>query len=147
MSKSPKAIAQMALAIGQAALPPYTSRCSPRRYSQAQLFACLVLRHFFRTDYRGIVQLLDDCPGLRTAIGLARVPHYSTPCYAQRRLVKQRSFEALQQQVFQRARARGLLPARPTGIIDATGLEARHASRYDVTARATAASGAAAGPQ
>jgi hypothetical protein len=132
MSKSPSAIAQIALEIGQAALPPYAHKYSPRRYRQAQLFACLVLRQFFRTDYRGIIQILNDWAELRAAIALARVPHYSTLCYAQRRLLKQRSFHALQQQVFQRARSRGLWPARPTGIIDATGLEARHVSRYYV---------------
>lgn len=38
----------------------------------------------------------------------------------------------MQQQVFQRARSRGLLPPRPTGMINATGLEARHVSRYYV---------------
>lgn len=132
MSKSPVAIARIALEVGQAALPPYAHKFSPRRYRQAQLFTCLVLRQFFRTDYRGLVQLLSDCADLRGAIGLGRVPHYSTLCYAQRRLLKQRLFRALQHQVFQRARAKGLLPARPTGIIDATGLEARHVSRYYV---------------
>jgi hypothetical protein len=132
MSKSPHAIAQMALAIGQGALLPYSHKFSPRRYFQSQLFACLVLRQFFRTDYRGIVQILRDCADLRAAVGLARVPHYSTLCYAQRRLLKQRTFQALQRQVFQRARSHGLLPARPTAIIDATGLEARHVSRYYV---------------
>jgi Transposase DDE domain len=132
MSKSPRAIARIALEIGQAALPPYAHKFSPRRYSQAQLFTCLVLRQFFRTDYRGIVQLLSDWPDLRAAIALARVPHYPTLCYAQRRLLKTRPFHALQRQVFQRARSKGLWPARPTGIIDATGLEARHVSRYYV---------------
>ena len=132
MSKSPRAIARIALEIGQAALPPYAHKFSPRRYSQAQLFACLVLRQFFRTDYRGIIQILKDCADLRAAVGLIRAPHYSTLCYAQRRLGRQRTFAALQQQVFHRARARGLLPQRPTAIIDATGLEARHVSRYYV---------------
>jgi hypothetical protein len=132
MSKSPKAIARIALEIGQGVLPPYGNKFSPRRYCQAQLFTCLVLRQFFRTDYRGIVQILHACADLRAVRDLARVPPYSTLCYAQRRLLKQRTFQALQQQVFQRARARGVLPQDLTGIIDATGLEARPVSRYDV---------------
>jgi Transposase DDE domain len=132
MSKSPKAIAQLAMAIGQAALSPYTNKFSPRRYTQAQLFTCLILRQFFRTDYRGLVQLLADCAEVRAVVGLTQVPHYSTLCYAQRRLAKQRNFAALQQQVFLRAQARGLLAPRPTALIDATGLEARHVSRYYV---------------
>jgi hypothetical protein len=88
--KSPCAIAWLALEVGQAALPPYAHKFSPRRYLQAQLLSCLVPRQFFRTDYRGIVQLLRDCADLRVAMGLARGPHYSTLCYAQRRVVATR---------------------------------------------------------
>lgn len=50
MSKSPVAIARVALRIGQAALPAYSSKYSPQTYTQAQWFACLVLRQFLRTD-------------------------------------------------------------------------------------------------
>ncbi len=132
MSKSPLAVARIALKIGQEALLPYSSKFSPQVYTQAQLFACLVLRQFLKTDYRGIVQMLVDFAELRQVMGLKRVPHYSTLCYAHKRLMTHRWFRALQQQVFRRAKGRGLLPARPTGIIDATGVEARHVSRYYV---------------
>ena len=82
MSKSPKAIARIALEIGQGVLPPYGNKFSPRRSCQAQLFTGLVLRQFFRTDYRGIVQILHACADLRAVRDLARVPPYSTLCYA-----------------------------------------------------------------
>jgi hypothetical protein len=132
MSKSPRAIAQLALEGGQAALPPEANKFLPRRYFQAQLFSCLVLRQFFHTDSRGRIQSLRDCAELWAAVGLARGLHYSILCYAQRRLVKQRTFAALQQQVFHRARVSGLLPLRPTDISDAPGLEARPVSHYSV---------------
>jgi hypothetical protein len=63
---------------------------SPQRFTQAQLFACLVLRQFFRTDYRGLVALLEDFPELRRALKLKCLPHYSTLCYAQHRLMRKR---------------------------------------------------------
>ncbi len=132
MTKSPVALARIALEIGRVALPPYSSKFSPRRYTQTQHFACLVLMQFFKTDYRGICELLRDLAELRQVLGLQRVPNYSTLCYAHQRLMRQALFSALQHHVWQQAQAWGLLPERPKGIVDATGFEARHVSRYYV---------------
>lgn len=132
MTKSPVALARIALEIGRTALPPYSSKFSPRRYTQAQHFACLVLMQFFKTDYRGICTLLSDLAELREMLELNRVPNFSTLCYAHQRLMRQAFFLALQEQVWQRAHDLGLLPERPIGVVDATGLEARHVSRYFV---------------
>jgi Transposase domain (DUF772) len=87
-TKSPLSLAREALAAGRAALPGRHSRFSRLDFAPAQLFAVLVLRQFFKTDYRGICRLLADLPDLRAALGLAKVPHYSTLCYAERRLVE-----------------------------------------------------------
>jgi hypothetical protein len=78
MSKAPLAIAQVALEIGQQALPAYASKFSPKRYTQAQRFACLVLMHFFKTGYRGLCDLLSDFSDLRQGLSLERVPHCTT---------------------------------------------------------------------
>ncbi len=126
------AIARMALEIGQESLPVYSSKFSPRRFTQAQLFACLVLMQFFKTDYRGIVQFLKEWAELRQIVGLTRVPHYSTLCYAQRRLMTRAHFEALLQQIWGHAEEQHLGQAPRTGMVDATGLEARHVSRHYV---------------
>ncbi len=88
MTKSPLALAREALAAGQRALPPQSCRYSRKDYSQAQLFAILALKQFFRTDYRGIARLLADFSELRQALGLSKVPHYSTLCYAETRILK-----------------------------------------------------------
>jgi hypothetical protein len=88
MTKSPVALGKEALAVAQEALPAYSSPFSPKTFTQHQLFAILVLRQFFRTDYRGIAQLLADLGDLRSALGLQKVPHYSTLCYAEQRLLK-----------------------------------------------------------
>jgi transposase-like protein DUF772 len=88
MTKSPVQLAREALAAAEKALPAYSAVHSPKKFTQPQLFAILVLRQFFKTDYRGVVQLLEDMSDLRLALGLNRVPHYSTLCYAERRLIK-----------------------------------------------------------
>ena len=68
-SSSPRAVALEALAAGEAALPAYSHPCSPRQFTQPQLFACLVLKAFFKTDYRGGVAILSDWDGLAPALG------------------------------------------------------------------------------
>ena len=87
MSKSAVGVAREALAAGRTALPEYGSRYSRKDYTQPQLFALLVLRQFLRTDYRGAVTLVAEWAELRRALGLAKVPHYSTLAHASRRIL------------------------------------------------------------
>jgi hypothetical protein len=88
MTKSPRALAQEALRVAQESLPAYSSKRSRKDYTQHQLFAVLALKTFFKTDYRGVVKLLEDFAELRQELGLAGVPHYSTLCHAAGRLKK-----------------------------------------------------------
>ena len=88
MTKSPVRLAREALTVAETALPAYSNPFSRRDFTQAQLFAILAQRQFFKTDYRGIVQMVEDFSDLRKALRLNKVPHYSTLCYAQQRLVK-----------------------------------------------------------
>jgi hypothetical protein len=88
MTKSPVRLAQEALKVAEAALPAYSNPFSRKDFTQAQLFAILALRQFFKTDYRGIIGMLEDFSDLRKALKLTKVPHYSTLCYAQQRLLK-----------------------------------------------------------
>jgi hypothetical protein len=88
MTKSPRAVAQQALRLAQETLPAYSSKFSRKDYTQHQLFALLALKTFFKTDYRGLVQLLRDFAELRQDLGLDDLPHYSTLCYAAGRLLK-----------------------------------------------------------
>jgi hypothetical protein len=87
-TKDPIALAQAAVEAGKEALPDYSCPKSRHTYTQPQLFACLILKQFFRLDYRGVVTWLSRWKELRDAIGLRHVPHYSTLCYAERRLLK-----------------------------------------------------------
>ena len=88
MTKSPRRLAREALRLAQEALPAYSCPTSRHDYTQAQLFAILALKTFLKTDYRGVAAVLADFPELRADLGLAKVPHYSTLCYAEQRLLK-----------------------------------------------------------
>ena len=88
MTKSPRRVVREALAVARDGLPAYACRTSRKDYTQPQLFAILALKTFLKTDYRGVVQVLEDFAELRADLGLAKVPHYSTLCYAERRLLK-----------------------------------------------------------
>jgi hypothetical protein len=94
MTKSPRRVAREALAVAQEALPAYTCPTSRKDFTQPQLFAILALKAFLKTDYRGVVAVLADFPELRADLGLARVPHYSTLCYAEKRLLQKRASPA-----------------------------------------------------
>ena len=91
MTKSPRAVAREALRLARESLPAYSSKYSRQDYTQHQLFALLALKTFFKTDYRGLAQMLDDFAELRQDLGLTEVPHYSTLCYAAKRLLKKGS--------------------------------------------------------
>jgi hypothetical protein len=91
MTKSPRAVAREALRLAQEAMPAYGSKYSRKDFTQHQLFALLALKTFCKTDYRGAMQLLEDFAELRDDLGLDKVPHYSTLCYAAKRLLKKGS--------------------------------------------------------
>ena len=88
MTKSPRAVAQEALSLARESLPAYSSKYSRKDFTQHQLFAILAVKTFLRTDYRGVVAVLDDFAELRTDLGLNKVPDHSTLCYAEARLLK-----------------------------------------------------------
>ncbi len=87
-SKSPRRVLLVAYATARAALPKYGHRFSPKKFTQHQLFACLVLKEFLKTDYRGVVSFLADCPDLCATIELQHVPHYTTLQKAADRFLK-----------------------------------------------------------
>ena len=133
-TKSPLWVARQALAVGTNALRLYAHRCSPKVYTQPQLFACLVLKTFFKTDYRGIAEELADLSDLRRVLGLRRAPHYTTLQKAAARLLRQprarRLFHSTVRRYFGRRRR------SPRVALDSSGLDCGHASRYFIRRRA-----------
>ena len=132
-TKSPLALARRALAAGTAVLPLYAHRFSPRTYTQPQLFACLALKAFFRTDYRGIAQLLHDLADLRRALQLRCVPHFTTLQKAGHRLLRRPRARRLLRATLRRVQGRRRRVRQ--AAFDSTGLDCGHASRYYVRRR------------
>jgi hypothetical protein len=87
-TQDPIAVAKMAVEAGRRALPEYSCPKSPQKFTQPQLFAMLVLKQFFKRDYRGTVAWLSKWSELRSALGITKVPHYRTLHEAARRLLK-----------------------------------------------------------
>jgi len=138
-SKSPRKVALAALDVGKEALPDYSHRFSPKVFTQAQLFACLVLKEFFRTDYRGIVAILADSPDLRQVMGLKKTPHFTTVQKASQRLLGNATVQRLLDATLTRARPRSRRKRRPRvrrAALDSSGFEAHHVSHYFVRRRA-----------
>jgi hypothetical protein len=73
-SKSPRKVALEALAVAERTLPAYAHRFSPRKFTQPQLFALLVLKTHQGKDYRGVIALLEDMPELVRDLGLKKLP-------------------------------------------------------------------------
>jgi len=86
-SKSPKDVLLTAYQVAQRSLKAYSHRFNPKKFTQHQLFALLVLKNFLKADYRGIVRHLSDCPALAEAIQLTKIPHFTTLQKAARRLL------------------------------------------------------------
>ena len=81
-------LARVALVVGQDGLEPYSCPKSRHDFTQAQLFALLVLRQFLKVDYRRMVEYLGDWSDLREVLELEKIPHYTTLQKAEQRLLK-----------------------------------------------------------
>ena len=128
-SKSPKKVAQAAYQVALATLPEYAHRFSPQKFSQPQLFGCLVLKIFFKTDYRGITEILRDSPDVCKTFHLMTIPHFTTLQKASKRLLtSQRVNHLLETTVATFCKNKHIELA----AVDSTGLEAGHISRYFV---------------
>lgn len=131
--KSPRKVLLTAWGMARAVLPAYSHRCSPKKFTQHALFACLVLKAFLKTDYRGLVACLNDATEWCAAIKLEKVPHFTTFQKAARRLlgvqpVAQLLAETVSQVMGRKRRV-------PLAAIDSTGMESHHASRYFIHRR------------
>ena len=130
-SKSTLTVAGMALRAARDALPDYARLKSPRKFTQPQLLACLIVKEFAGKDYRGMQVMLDEWSDLRDVLGLTRVPHFTTLCQAAKRLLRKPIVEVVLTATLALCRKAKLLERRTKlAAIDSTGLETRHVSAY-----------------
>ena len=130
-SKSTLTVAKMALRAARDSLPDHAKAKSPKKFTQPQLAACLVIKEFLQLDYRGTQILLKEWSDLRRVLDLTKVPHFTTLCAAAKRLMGKATANVVFDAVLHRCRQAKILAQRSKqAAIDSTGLESRHVSAY-----------------
>jgi len=128
-SKSPVAIAIVAYKAGKKSLPLFTHPKSPQKFTQPQLFACLVLKSFFNTDYRGIVDILTEHVIVRKVLELEHMPHYTTLHKSSQHLLRSKTAKKLMKSVAT-LYMKDMKKKRLIALFDSTGFDTEHASSY-----------------
>lgn len=135
-SKSPKTVALVAYATAKQSLPLYSRPKSPKKFTQPQLVACLVLKEFFKTDYRGIVEILADSSDLSKTLELKAIPHYTTLQKAAYRLTQKKTLDRLMQDIIALAVSTKVMKKTiALAAIDSTGFETRYMSVREMMLR------------
>lgn len=71
-------VVRLALRLARRHLADHAHTKSPKKFTQPQLFACLILRAHLHQTYRRTEELLRLMPEVREAIGLRDVPRFTT---------------------------------------------------------------------
>jgi len=130
-SKSTLTVARMALRAARDSLPDHAKAKSPKKFTQPQLMASLVIKEFLQLDYRGTQVLLQEWSDLRHVLALTQAPHFTTLCAAAKRLLGKAKVNAVLDGVLTRCRQAKILRKRSQQVaIDSTGLESHHVSAY-----------------
>lgn len=122
-------VAELAMQLGGRHLADYGAARSRHDFTQRQLMACLILRAYLKTTYRGVLELLAVSPNLRAALGLAdKLPHYTT---LQKFSARSKVLEIADAMIRTIGRAAGEPEfAKTSAAMDATGLETTTASAH-----------------
>ena len=111
-------------------LQAYAHRYSPKKFTQPQLFACLVLKAQLKTAYRGVTAFLDDLPQLQPCVELKKVPHFTTLQKASVRLLRNQHVLWLLSTTIKRVMQRKRRV--PLAAVDSSGFDVTRASQYYV---------------
>lgn len=69
-----KAVSEVGVWLDKSNVPLYSSRFSPKTYTQHQLLQGLVVKTLFRLRYRELVEIMQTADSLTNSIGLKRIP-------------------------------------------------------------------------
>jgi len=122
-------VAELAMRLGGKHLADYGSTRSRHDFTQRQLLACLILRAYLKTTYRGVLELLAVSPNLREALGMQdKLPHYTT---LQKFSARSRVLAIADAMIRTIGRAAGGPKfAKSSAAMDATGMETTTASAH-----------------
>lgn len=122
-------IVKLAVRLARRHLADHAHKYAPKKFTQPQLFACLILKAHMGCTYRKAEELLRLMPAVRGAIGLEEVPRFTTlQAFADRPEIM-----ALIDGVLASI-GRAVSRARPQdAALDGTGLEVTSASAHFVS--------------
>lgn len=124
-----ESVAALAMQLGSRHMADYGANTSRHDFTQRQLMACLILRAYTKTTYRGVLELLAISPSLRRELGLQdKLPHYSTLAKFCSRSQVLEIADAMIHTIGQAAFQHRAEPA--VAAMDATGLETTTASAH-----------------
>ena len=132
MQQQVETIAKLALSLANKYMAPYGAVRSRKDFTQAQLMACLVLRAYWKTTYRGLIENLNGQTQLRAILGMEdHLPHYTTvQKFSERSKVLEILNEMLQ--CLGKAAIRHE-KSQVVAAMDSTGMEAGTASAHFVS--------------
>jgi len=122
-------VAALAMKLGGRHLADYGAARSRHDFTQRQLMACLILRAYLKTTYRGVLEFLSVSPSLRRALGLGdKLPHYTT---LQKFSARSKVLEIADAMIQTIGRAAGQPEfGQGAAAMDATGMETTTASAH-----------------
>ena len=122
-------VAALAMRLGARHLADYGATRSRHDFTQRQLMACLILRAYLKTTYRGVLELLSVSPSLRAELGLQdKLPHYTT---LQKFSARSKVLEIVDVMIQSIGQAAGDAAfGEGAAAMDATGLETTTASAH-----------------
>lgn len=119
-------VANLAIRAARRCASTYSCPKSKHTFTQPQLLACLILRAYLRTTYRGVIERLEVMPEVRDALGLVHLPHFSTlQVFANKQQIPD-----LVNTAFAAILAEVGAPADQDAAMDSTGLETGGASAH-----------------
>lgn len=135
MASKVERVAGLAMGLGRRHLADYGATRSRHDFTQRQLMACLILRAYLKTTYRGLLDILAGHSQLRAALGLEdKLPHFTTlQKFSARRDVLEIA-DAMIGQIGQWSlREQAKKEKRVAIAMDATGMETTTASAHFAT--------------
>lgn len=133
MASKVERIGRLAMKLSGRHMADYGSYKSRKDFTQSQLMACLILRAYLKTTYRGAVDFLSGHGALRAALGMEdKLPHYTTlQKFSARSAVLAIADRILAEIGGAALKAGDPDRRRATGVaIDATGMETSVASAH-----------------
>src|SRR5271155_1223146 len=122
-------VAALAMQLASRHLADYGATRSRHDFTQRQLMACLIVRAYTKTTYRGVIEFLSVSPSVCQVLGLQdQLPHYTTLQKFSARSKVLEIADAMIQTIGQAAGDKDF--GQGTAAMDATGLETTTASAH-----------------